>query len=68
MNATIVQALVRHILTAVGGGFFAAYGITGGTFEAVVGAVSTLAGVAWSLYDKRKVDQGNPDQPAQQSE
>ena len=68
MNATVVQALVRHILTAVGGGFFAAYGITGGAFEAVVGAVSTLAGVAWSLYDKRKVDQGSPDQPAEQPE
>ena len=65
MNATIVQAIVRHLLTAVGGGFFAAYGITGSTFEAVVGAVSTLAGVAWSLYDKRKVDQGNPNQPAE---
>lgn len=65
MNATIVQALVRHILTAVGGGFFAAYGITGGAFEAVVGAVSTLAGVAWSLYDKRQVEQRTPDQPAE---
>ena len=67
MNATIVQALVRHILTAVGGGFFAAYGITGGTFEAVVGAVSTLAGVAWSLYDKRSQDQ-TEDQPAEQAQ
>lgn len=65
MSASVIQALVRHILTAVGGGFFAAYGITGSTFEAVVGAVSTLAGVAWSLYDKRKVDQGNPNQPAE---
>ena len=65
MSASVIQALVRHILTAVGGGFFAAYGITGSTFEAVVGTVSTLAGVAWSLYDKRKVDQGNPNQPAE---
>jgi hypothetical protein len=54
MNATIVQALVRHLLTAVGGGFLAGFGITGGTLEAVIGAVSTLAGVAWSVYDKRK--------------
>ena len=65
MNATVVQAVVRHILTAVGGGLFAAYGITGATFEAVVGAVSTLAGVAWSLYDKRQVEQRTPDQPAE---
>ena len=54
MNAPLVQALVRHLLTTVGGGFLMSFGITGGTLEAVVGAVSTLAGVAWSLYDKRR--------------
>lgn len=58
MNQTIVQAVVRHLLTTVGGGFLMSFGITGGTLEAVVGAVSTLAGVAWSLYDKR--DKGQP--------
>lgn len=58
MNAMIVQAVVRHLLTAVGGGFFATYGITGSTLEAVVGAVATLAGVAWSIYDKRRKDDG----------
>ena len=57
MNATIVQAVVRHLLTTVGGGFLMSFGITGGTLDAVVGAVSTLAGVAWSLYDKRSQDQ-----------
>ena len=65
MNATVVQALVRHILTTVGGGFLMSFGITGTALEAVVGALSTLAGVAWSLYDKRQVQQGSPDQPAQ---
>lgn len=54
MNPTIVTAVVRHLLTAVGGGFFASFGITGSTMEAVVGAVSTLIGVAWSIYDKKK--------------
>lgn len=54
MNPMIIQAVVRHFLTAVGGGFFTAYGITGSTLEAVAGAVATLAGVAWSIYDKRK--------------
>lgn len=54
MNATIIQAIVRHLLTTVGGGFLMSFGISGGTLEAVVGAVSTLAGVAWSVYDKRK--------------
>lgn len=65
MNATIVQAIVRHLLTTLGGSFLMSFGITGGTLDAVIGAVSTLAGVAWSVYDKRKVQQGSPDQPAQ---
>ena len=54
MNATIVQAVVRHLLTAVGGGFLAGFGVTGDTLNAVVGAVSTLVGVVWSIYDKKK--------------
>ncbi len=54
MNATVASALTRHILTAVGGGFFAAWGLDGETTNAVVGAVATLAGVAWSVWDKKK--------------
>ena len=49
MNATIIQAIVRHLLTTVGGGMLMSFGLTGATLDAVVGAVSTLAGVAWSL-------------------
>lgn len=64
MSPVIIQAVVRHLLTAVGGGFFASFGITGSTLEAVVGAVATLAGVAWSLYDKRGQDDADQ-QPAQ---
>ncbi len=54
MNATIIQSLVRHLLTTVGGGFLASFGLSGSALDATVGAVSTLAGVAWSLYDKRQ--------------
>jgi threonine/homoserine efflux transporter RhtA len=64
MNATIVQAIVRHLLTTVGGGFLMSFGLSGGTLDAVVGALSTLAGVAWSLYDKRGQNQ-TEQQPAQ---
>lgn len=64
MNATIIQAIVRHLLTTVGGSFLMSFGLTGGTLDAVVGAVSTLAGVAWSLYDKRSQKQPEQ-QPAQ---
>ena len=54
MNATIVQAIARHLLTTVGGGFLMSFGLSGTALEAVIGALSTLAGVAWSLYDKRR--------------
>ena len=63
MNATIVQAIVRHLLTTVGGGLLMSFGLSGGTLDAVVGAISTLAGVAWSLYDKKQ--SAAPNQPAQ---
>lgn len=54
MNSVIIASLVRHILTAAGGGFFVAWGLDGETINAAVGAVSTLAGVAWSVWDKRQ--------------
>lgn len=54
MNATIVQALVRHILTAVAGGFAVKYGVDGGSMDAIVSGVAALAGVGWSVYDKKK--------------
>lgn len=63
MNDAIVSAIVRHLLTSVGGGFLMSFGITGTTLDAVVGAVSTLVGVAWSLYDKKQ--EAPTDQPTQ---
>jgi hypothetical protein len=67
MNSTIVQAIARHLLTTVGGGFLMSFGLSGTALEAVIGALSTLAGVAWSLYDKRSQDQAK-DQPAEQAQ
>jgi hypothetical protein len=54
MTATIVSALVRHILTALAGGFAVKYGIDGGTMDAIIGGAAAAAGVGWSVYDKRK--------------
>lgn len=54
MNATIIQALVRHILTAIAGGFAVKYGVDGGTMDAIVSGIAALAGVGWSVYDKKK--------------
>jgi len=54
MTSSVVQALVRHILTAIAGGFAVKYGIDGGTIDAIVGGAAAAAGVAWSIYDKAK--------------
>jgi hypothetical protein len=53
MNATIVSALIRHLLTALGGGFAVSWGIDGQTWEGIVAAIATLGGLGWSVYDKR---------------
>jgi hypothetical protein len=54
MNATIISALVRHLLTALAGGFAVKYGIDGDTMTAIIGGASALAGVGWSVYDKKQ--------------
>lgn len=53
MNAAIIQALVRHLLTAIAGAFAVKYGIDGGTVDAIIGGAAAAAGVSWSVYDKR---------------
>ena len=54
MNATIVSAVVRHVLTAIGGGLVVKYGIDGDAVNAIVGGLSSAAGLAWSLWDKKQ--------------
>jgi len=54
MNATIIQAIVRHVLTAVAGGFAVKYGIDGGTMDAIIGGAAAAAGVGWSVWDKKR--------------
>lgn len=53
MNAQIIAALSRHILTAVSGGLFLKYGVDGSTADAIIGGIAALAGVGWSIYDKK---------------
>ena len=57
MDSLVIAALVRHILTAVGGGYFAAWGLDGEATDAFVGAAATMVGVVWSVYDKKKTPQ-----------
>ena len=54
MNATIVAAVVRHLFTAIGGGVAMKYGVAGSELEAIAGGAAALAGVIWSIADKRK--------------
>lgn len=54
MNWEMIQGIVRHILT-FGGGFL----VTGGfasqsDVEAGVGALVTLVGIVWSIWQKKK--------------
>lgn len=54
MNKEITLGLVRHLLT-FGGGYIAAKGIIDqGSLNEAIGAVMTLAGLAWSAVDKKK--------------
>lgn len=60
LNAQVITALLRHILTAVGGALAARYSLDGASIEAIAGGAAAAAGVAWSIYDKRRgVTQSN---------
>lgn len=53
MNFDFVQSLFRHALTLLGGVLVTKGYIDETSASQVVGAVSTLAGIGWSYYDKR---------------
>lgn len=55
MNAAIITALVRHILTTVGGALASRYAIDGASVEAIAGGIAALTGVVWSIWDKRRL-------------
>jgi hypothetical protein len=54
MNKDMILGLARHILTTLGG-VLAGKGVIGASdVEIAVGAVVALAGVIWSVVDKKK--------------
>jgi hypothetical protein len=55
MNSAIVASIIRHVLTTAGGGFAVSWGIDGETWQGIVGAIATLGGLGWSVWDKRRV-------------
>ena len=53
MNVVLVQALVRHLLTALAGAYAVKYGIEPDAIDAIISGAAALIGVGWSIYDKR---------------
>jgi len=53
MSKEMTTGIVRHVLTA-GGGFVIGKGwIDAASFEAIAGALVTLIGIGWSIYEKK---------------
>lgn len=49
-----VAAMLRHMLTALGGYFVAKGDLDPGAVESIAGGVVTIVGVIWSLVAKRQ--------------
>jgi hypothetical protein len=50
----ILQGLIRHVLTTVGGGLVASGAIGSSDLEAIIGGVLALFGIIWSVISKKK--------------
>ena len=58
---TNLASLIRHLLTAAGG-FLVAKGLASADQLAeLVGAVVSIAGVGWSVYNNKKTTKAAPD-------
>jgi hypothetical protein len=54
MSKDVILSVVRHVLTGAGA-LISSNGLaTSGEVETGVGALVTLIGIAWAIYDKRK--------------
>jgi hypothetical protein len=60
MTQGIIAGVTRHILTGVGGIFAAKYAIDGTTLDAIIGGITALLGVIWSIRDKQKAAAPTP--------
>lgn len=54
MKKSITLGIIRHILTTLGGAVVAKGFADGEDVMAIVGALVTIAGAAWSIYEKRR--------------
>ena len=56
MSMTVIFGVLRHVLTALGGGLVSQGLLTNGDVETGIGAVLTLAGLVASVLSKRQAD------------
>lgn len=54
MMKDMVLGIARHLLTAGGGALVAQGTLDAATAQTAVGALVTLVGVGWSVYEKSK--------------
>ena len=52
MNTSILFGLIRHVLTLVGGYYVSKGQIDQSSVDTVIGAITGIAGVAWSVKHK----------------
>jgi hypothetical protein len=50
----VIAGVVRHVLTAAGGGLVAEGSLAQSDLNAGIGAVLTVIGIAWSVMEKKK--------------
>lgn len=53
LTGPVVLGILRHILTAAGGALAANGMLEAAQVETAVGAALTIAGIAWSAWEKR---------------
>lgn len=51
---SILNGVMRHILTAAGGFLVSKGAVTDGQLEVAIGAIIAIAGVVWSALAKKK--------------
>jgi len=51
---SILNGVLRHVLTAAGGFLVSKGAVTDGQLEVAIGAVIAIAGVVWSALAKKK--------------
>ena len=68
MTQDEILGIIRHLLTALGGVLVTKGYVDGAGLDTIVGALVAVAGVAWSVYQKRQAAKAlaasAPEQPA----